>query len=163
MLRALQVLTLLLVAVTMALALAHALELPGKLRLSREAYAGVQPIYYPGFTWGGACEPAAFIALAILLLLTPTGPAFWLILAAFLALGAMHGAYWLLTHPVNGFWLRDLELNGFAAKFFRFDPMRRTQAAPDWTAMRDRWEYSNVLRAALGMLSLACLAVAVAL
>jgi hypothetical protein len=34
----LQVLTVLLVAVAMALALAHALELPGKMRLSKDAY-----------------------------------------------------------------------------------------------------------------------------
>ena len=50
----LEVLTVLLVAVAMGLALAHALELPGKLRFSREAYLQVQPIYYPGFTIGGA-------------------------------------------------------------------------------------------------------------
>jgi hypothetical protein len=33
--------------------LAHALEWPGKLRLSREHYLAVQPIYYPGFTYSG--------------------------------------------------------------------------------------------------------------
>jgi len=43
----LQVMTLLLVAVTMALALAQALEFPGKLRLDRRAYYAMQPIYYP--------------------------------------------------------------------------------------------------------------------
>jgi hypothetical protein len=53
----LQVLTVLLVAVAMALALAHALELPGKLRLSKEQYLAVQPIYYPGFTFGGWPSP----------------------------------------------------------------------------------------------------------
>jgi hypothetical protein len=42
-----------LAAVTMALSLAHALELPGKLRLGKEQYLAVQPIYYPGFTIGG--------------------------------------------------------------------------------------------------------------
>jgi hypothetical protein len=35
-----------LAAVTMALSLAHALELPGKLRLGKEQYLAVQPIYY---------------------------------------------------------------------------------------------------------------------
>lgn len=53
----LQILTLLAVAVTMALALAHALELQGKMRLSKEAYYAVQPIYYPGFTFAGFAEP----------------------------------------------------------------------------------------------------------
>ena len=46
---ALQVLTVMLAAVTMALSLAHALEFPGKLRLKKEQYLAVQPIYYPGF------------------------------------------------------------------------------------------------------------------
>lgn len=32
----------------MAPALAHAMEYPGKMRLSRDAYLTVQPIYYPG-------------------------------------------------------------------------------------------------------------------
>ena len=39
----------------MALALAHALERPGKMRLSKEL--AIQPIYYPGFTFGGTAEP----------------------------------------------------------------------------------------------------------
>jgi hypothetical protein len=38
MLRLLQVLTVMVVSVAMGLALAHALEYPGKLRLSREEY-----------------------------------------------------------------------------------------------------------------------------
>jgi hypothetical protein len=50
---ALQVATVFLVSIAMALSLAHALELPGKLRLDKEAYLTVQPIYYPGFTIGG--------------------------------------------------------------------------------------------------------------
>jgi hypothetical protein len=42
--RALQIASLLLVSVAMALALAHALELPGKMRLDRETYFAVQRI-----------------------------------------------------------------------------------------------------------------------
>jgi hypothetical protein len=49
----LQVLTVILVAVAMALSLAHALELPGKMRLTKEVYYAMQPVYYPGFTIGG--------------------------------------------------------------------------------------------------------------
>ncbi len=55
----------------MALTLAHALELPGKLRLSKEQYLEVQPIYYPGFTIGGIAEPAGLLALFILLFYLP--------------------------------------------------------------------------------------------
>jgi len=56
----------------MALALAHALELPGKMRLSKEAYLAVQPIYYPGFTIGGSIgEAGGMLALLGLLAFTP--------------------------------------------------------------------------------------------
>ncbi|HET7883004.1 MAG TPA: hypothetical protein VFL55_19120 [Acetobacteraceae bacterium] len=47
----------------MALSLAHALEVPGKLRLPRETYIAVQQISYPGFTIGGAFgESGAILA-----------------------------------------------------------------------------------------------------
>jgi hypothetical protein len=50
MFNVLQCLTVILVAVAIALALAHTLELPGKMRLDKETYYAVQAIYYPGFT-----------------------------------------------------------------------------------------------------------------
>jgi hypothetical protein len=84
---ALQVLTVMLAAVTMTLSLAHALELPGKLRLDTEQYLAVQPIYYPGFTIGGIAEPAVILATLALLILTPAGTEeFWLVAAALAAL-----------------------------------------------------------------------------
>ena len=42
----LQVVTVLLVAVAMALTLAHALELLGKMRLTKDVYYAMQYIYY---------------------------------------------------------------------------------------------------------------------
>lgn len=162
----LQVLTVILVAVAMALALAHALEMPGKMRLPEDTYLAMQPIYYPGFTIGGIAEPIGLLMTFLVLLLTPTGStAFWLTLSAFLALAAMHAAYWLLTHPVNNFWLKDFKLKGFGAGFFAFGPLERAGASstPDWTALRDRWEYSHVIRAGLGLLSLTLLVAAVAI
>jgi hypothetical protein len=163
--QALEILTVILVAVAANLALAHALELPGKLRLSKEEYLAVQPIYYPGFTIGGAVgEFGGMIALLILLLLTPYGDAvFWLTAAAFIALLAMHAAYWLVTHPVNNFWLKDFDPGRLGSGFFSFDPLGRkgNASAADWTSLRDRWEYSHIIRATLGLLSLILLATAV--
>ena len=75
----LQVVTVFLVAVTMSLALAHALELPGKMRLNKETYIAVQTIYYPDFTYGGFGEGLGMLATFILLFTTPPHrPAFWL-------------------------------------------------------------------------------------
>jgi hypothetical protein len=161
----LQVLTVIAVAIAMALALAHALELPGKLRLTKQQYLDTQPIYYPGFTIGGVAEPLGLLMMALLMLSTSATVAFWLTSAAFAALLAMHAAYWLLTHPVNNFWLKDLKLQGAGGRFFAFDPLQhdRDPSRPDWVLLRDRWEYSHVLRAVLGLLSLALLVTAVAL
>lgn len=162
---ALQVLTVVVVAVAMSLALAHALELPGKLRLSEQQYLDTQPIYYPGFTVGGIAEPLGLLMLLLLLLSTSAPTALWLTCAAFVALLAMHVAYWLLIHPVNNSWLKDVELQAAGPRFFALDPLRHTrdERQPDWTALRDRWEYSHVLPAALGLLSLILLVTAVAL
>jgi hypothetical protein len=162
----LQVLAVLLVAVAMSLALAHALELPGKMRLSKEAYYAMQPIYYPGFTIGGFAEPAGLILTIILLFVTPLGTAdFWLTLAALLGLIAMQATYWLLTHPVNKFWLRDQNLSGLGSGFFSFGTSRsRTRnetRSTEWTDLRDQWEYSHVARAGLALASLTLLVIAI--
>jgi hypothetical protein len=83
-------------------ALAHGLELPGKLRLTKDAYFAIQPIYYPGFTIVGIAEPLAIISTITLLVLTPRGGVdFWLTLLGLVGLIGMHVVYWLFTHPVN--------------------------------------------------------------
>jgi len=162
-----QVLTVMLVAVAMALALAHALELPGKMRLDRETYYAIQPIYYPGFTIGGGIgEAGGTLATLILLCLTPLGSAaFWLTLVALLGLLGMQAVYWLWTHPVNQFWVAGVHLNRFSSGFFSFGAQmsQREHAThpPDWTELRDRWEYSHVARAGCALLSLVALVVAI--
>lgn len=164
MLHVAQVLAVLFVSVTMALALAHALEFPGKMRLAKEQYLAVQQIYYPGFAVGGIAEPISLLMTLILLFLTPPGAGFWLTAGAFVALLVMHAAYWLLTHPVNNFWLQGAELSGVGRGFFSFDPFHpRGGSDPrDWMALRDRWEYSHLVRAGLGLLGLILLVTAVA-
>jgi hypothetical protein len=162
MLMALQVVTLLFVAIAMALTLAHALELPGKMRLSKDEYLTVQPIYYPGFTVGGAAEPLSLLLLIALMLATPQGPSLWLTAGAFATLAAAHATYWLLTHPVNNFWLKDVELKGLGGGFFAFGLSGRSGATGDWTALRNRWEFSHVVRAVLALTSLVLLTAAIA-
>jgi hypothetical protein len=164
----LQVLTVVLVAVAMAPALAHALELPGKMRLTREAYVAMQPIYYPGFTIaGGVGEAGGTISTTLLLALTPPGSAdFWLTLAALLGLIAMQAVYWLFTHPVNKFWLEGERLGTLGSGFFSFAPASRrgdpSETDPaDWTDLRDRWEYSHVARAGFSIVSLIALVIAI--
>jgi hypothetical protein len=158
MFRLLEVTSLILVAVAMALSLAHALELPGKMRLGKEAYLSVQTIYYPGFTFGGLGEFGGMLSLLILLVSTSYGTArFWWTLGALVLLVAAHATYWLVTHPVNNFWLKDVDLAGIGKTFFSvFAP----DPGADWTKLRDVWEYSHFARAVLAMLSLISLAMA---
>jgi len=158
---ALEVLTIMLTAVTMGLALAHALELPGKLRLNKEQYLIVQAIYYPGFTLGGIAEIVSIIAALVLLVLTPAGLArFWLIAGALAALMAVQGIFWVMTQPVNKYWLENTDLSRVATRFF---DTARAGGAADWREMRDQWERSHVLRAAAATIALLLLATAVAL
>lgn len=141
----LQVLTVIFAAVAMSLALAHALELPGKMRLNKDAYYAMQSTYYPGFTIGGVAEPVAIILTTILLFLTPLGiPGFWLTVVALLGLIGMEVVYWLFTHRVNKFWVQDIKLSSFGSGFFSFSANREgTQQPANWTELRDRWEYSH--------------------
>ena len=166
----LQIATVFLVSIAWAQALSHALEFPGKLRLGKDAYMTVQSIYYPGFTIGGAVgEGLGMLATLVLLLMTGTSsPAFRWTLVAFLALIAMHATYWIMTHPVNKFWLKDHDLQGFGARFFSIGTRGRDTAAeadPDevWAMLRNRWEYSHIIRAAFAAVALLALIVAVAI
>lgn len=158
----LQILTTLLVAIAMGLSLAHALEFPGKRRLAKEAYYATQPIYYPGFTIGGAVgDFGGLIATIVLLIFTPSGTTeFWLTVTALTGLIGMQAVYWVVTHPVNKFWLREEALHGAGARFFAVGKANPDESTSNWTALRDRWEYSHVARAVLAVVSLTALVTA---
>lgn len=168
MLEAMQAATLILVSLVFAPALAHALEWPGKKRLGKEAYFTVQRIYYPGFTLAGVLEPLSAVAALVLLVMTPRGGStFWLTAAALAALVAMQLVYWLFTHPLNRVWLEGEDLGEAGSRFFAAGPDRAQSATPSeggesWTALRDRWERSQLVRAACAGSSLALLATAIA-
>jgi hypothetical protein len=158
---ALQVLAVMLAAVTMALSLAHALEFPGKLRLGREQYLAVQPIYYPGFTIGGIAEPAVILATLTLFIVTPTGTAVsWLVAGALAAMITVQVIFWTMTQPANSFWLKETELSRSATRFFQ---TRQGRTPRDWVAARDQWEHSHIFRAIAATLGLFLLTLAIAL
>jgi hypothetical protein len=163
--RALEVLSILLATVVASLTLAHALELPGKMRLDRESYLATQAIYYPGFTIAGIAEPLAVLAVASLLLSIPAGSTrFWLALFALVALAAVHIIFWIWVQPINKFWLKDIKLGSASAAFFGTKAAAASdgeQESLDWKALRDRWEFGHVARAGLAMIGLTLLAIAV--
>ena len=162
MLQALQITTLMLVAAAWAFALAHAAEMPGKMRLDRNAYLAVQQIYYPGFTLGGVTEPLAIVALALLLAVAPAGVASAWVAVALVATVATQLVYWLVTHPVNRRWVSQqrsaaLQMGKAGSAFFGTG---KAEPPGDWKRLRDRWERSHVARAALMTGALFALAVA---
>jgi hypothetical protein len=164
MLLTLEIVTLVLVALAMAPAVAHAAEFPGKLRLSREAYFTVQQIYYPGFTIAGLAEGFSMIAaLALVIVMPRESAAFGLALAALTLLLVMHAIFWFVTQPVNKIWLKDMQLNKAGSAFFSTGGNVRGSQAGDWTALRDRWEYSHVARAVLVTTAFVLLVCAVAI
>ena len=162
----LQVFTAFVVSIAMSLALAHALEWPGKRRLDRDTYRAVQAIYYPGFTFGGFSEWIGILATAALLWTTPkdTAPFDW-IAFALVCLIAMHLVYWTVTHPVNKFWVAGIDLPTLGAKFFGVDSSRLESGPSDdelWTRLRNRWESSHVVRAVLAACALLAVLIAIA-
>ncbi len=163
MLVAVQILAILLAALSMTAALGHALEMPGKLRLAQEHYLAVQPIYYPGFTIGGGLgEIGTIVASAGLALMLPSGSAAsslaWIACASALAVQAL---YWLLVHPVNKFWLKDSKVDAASQGFFAIGA--GDQAGADWRALRDRWERGHAIRAVFATLALVLIAASVAI
>jgi hypothetical protein len=162
MLLTLQVLTVTMVALAMVPAVAHAAELPGKLRLSKDAYFTVQQIYYPGFTIAGLAEGFSMIAaLALVIVMPRDSAAFGLALGALILLLVMHAIFWFITQPVNKIWLKEVKLNKAGSKFFSTGG--NVRGSGDWTQLRDRWEYSHVARAVLVTTAFVLLVCAVAI
>lgn len=162
---AFQVFAVLLAALSMTTALAHALELPGKLRLSKAEYLAIQPVYYPSFTIiGGIGELGSIPASAALAVMLPAGStAAWLAWGACLSAIAVHVLYWAVVHPVNNFWLRESELGALGTGFFSIGGSRGDGDSDRWTAWRNRWEAGHVARSVFAVLALGLLATAIAL
>jgi hypothetical protein len=162
--RFLTILCLMLVAAKFATSLAHVAEMPGKMRLDEATYRAVQGIYYPGFTVIGLVgEFGGMVALAVLLFLTPTGASsFWWTAAALGCLLAGHLVYWLMTHPVNKFWVKDVAMSAPGSAFFSTLSGEGAGAA-HWTKLRDRWEVSHAIIAGFATASLFSIAMTVSL
>lgn len=160
----LQVVTMFLVAVAMSLALAHALEFPGKMRLEKDIYMATQAIYYPGFTIGGFGEALAVIASLVLTVsMTHETTAFWWSFSGFVALLIMQGIFWIVTQPVNRRWVGAIPMNDVARKFFRVEQKRPADGQHNWQQLRNTWEYSHIARSVFAAISLISTTLAIAL
>jgi hypothetical protein len=140
-------LTLMFVALSLAPALAHLLEMPAKMRYEGPLWLTISQTLYGAFgTVGGAFEAAAvFTTVVLVLLVRRRHPSFgWTLLAALCMLLA-HAAFWIWLAPVNA---------TVAASTLATLP-------ENWTALRSQWEYTHAARAVLQAVALGALAFSV--
>jgi hypothetical protein len=130
-----------LTALALAPGMAHVMELPNKLPMTREAYLIVQRVYR-GWNLLAFIVIGALIA-TLVLVLSVDGDAFVPALIGFLAIVATQVVFWVFTFPVNRL-TRDW-----------------TQVPDDWQRLRDRWEFSHAASAVLNFIAIVCVTVAV--
>jgi ABC-type cobalamin transport system permease subunit len=114
--------SLLFVALALGPALAHLLELPNKIGLSREEYLTVQQIYR-GWALLGIVVAGALVSTLVLTIMVRDRPrAFALALTAFFCIVGAQVVFWAFTFPTN-------------------QATENWTVLPDhWTALRARWE-----------------------
>ncbi|HWP91975.1 MAG TPA: DUF1772 domain-containing protein [Thermodesulfobacteriota bacterium] len=135
-LKTIRFLALLFTALALAPALAHLLELPNKIDLSRDDYLMVQQIYR-GWALLGFVVVGALLSNLVLTIVVRTKPrTFVLTLSAFLCILGTQVVFWTYTYPANqetGNW---------------------TMLPANWLELRRQWEYSHAASAALNLLAL---------
>lgn len=135
--------SLLFTALTLGPAMAHLLELPNKMSLSREDYLTVQQIYR-GWSLLGFIVWGALISTFVLTIRLWNHPgAFMWALIAFLCIAGTQIVFWTFTFPAN-------------------------QATDNWTVLpehweklRRQWEYSHAAGAGLDLIALIALIILV--
>ena len=125
---------LLFVALVLAPALAHLLELPNKIGLSREEYLIVQQIYSGWALLGIVVFGALISTLVLTIMVRHQSKVFALTLAAFLCVLAAHVVFWIFTFPANQ------------------ETSNWTVLPENWMALRAQWEYSHAAGAVLNLI-----------
>ena len=141
---ALPLLSLLFVALTLGLTFAHVLEIAGKLRLGPREWLTVQQNLYVAFgPIGGTCEVLAivFTWLTLWQRQRATGEARSAWVAA-IATSVGLAAWAAIVAPMN------TVLSGWTPDAI----------PPDWTRVRDRWEFGHALQAVLYVIAFVALA-----
>jgi hypothetical protein len=131
------------VALALAPALAHVLELPNKIGLSREEYVAVQRLYR-GWQFVGVLVVGALLSTGLLAVMARDEPEHFVpALVAFGAVALTQVIFWLFTFPVN---------RGTA---------NWTSVPAEWERLRKRWEYSHAMSAVCNLVALAAVIVAI--
>jgi hypothetical protein len=129
-------LSLLFAALALAPAMAHLLELPNKINLSREDYLTVQQIYRGWNLLGFVVAGALFSTLALTIMVRQERKAFVFALIAFLCIVGTQVVFWTNTYPANQV------TNNW------------TTLPENWVELRRQWEYSHATSAVLNLVGL---------
>lgn len=143
MIKTLQLVAILLTAVSMAAGWAHLLELPNKMTLSRDDYLTVQQIYRGWALLGIVIFGALLSTAALTVMQRGDGAPFYFALAATLCIALSLVIFFSYTFPAN-----QVTQNW-------------TTMPEDWEPIRRRWEYSHATGAILYFASLASLVLSV--
>lgn len=136
-------LSLLFVALTLAPSMAHLLELPNKIGMSREDYLTVQQIYRGWALLGLVILGALLSTLVLSVMLWKRSKNVSLVLTAFLCLLAAHVLFWIYTYPANS------------------ETQNWTILPDHWTDLRRQWEYSHAAGAILNLIAFIALILSV--
>jgi hypothetical protein len=135
--------SLLFAALAMAPAMAHLLELPNKIGLSRDEYLVVQQIYR-GWALLGIVVLGALVSTLVLSFMVRWRPrTFALSLTAFLCIVGTQAIFWTFTFPANQ------------------ETANWTVLPAHWEALRTQWEYSHAASAVLNLAALIALILSV--
>lgn len=145
--RSLRFVTIMLTALSLGAAFAHLLELSAKRTYDGALWLKLLQTLYPMFgRVGGVCEIGAVVTSFVLVIAVRKRPtAFrWTLLAA-ASLAATHAIFWIWVAPVNA----------------ALAPLSAETLPPDWTRLRDQWEFAHASRAILQIVALAALVVSI--
>lgn len=137
--KSIRFLSLLLVALALAPAMAHLLELPNKMKLSREDYLIVQQIYRGWALLGIIIIGALISTLIQAALVRHKRVEFGFTLAALLCIAGSLAIFFSFTYPAN-----QITENW-------------THLPENWLELRRQWEYSHAAGAILYLIALVSL------
>jgi len=129
-------LSLIFCALALAPAMAHLLELPNTMRLSRDEYLVVQQIYRGWALLGVVVFGALLSTLALAIVVRKRAGEFGPALTAFLCIAGTQVVFWTFTFPMNQ------------------QTANWTMLPGNWAAMRAQWEYSHAASAILNLIAL---------
>ena len=143
MVKTFQFLSLFFVALALGPSLAHLLELPNKIGLSRGDYLTVQQIYSGWALLGIVVAGALITSLTLTFLVLGDRAAFTFALIAFVCIVAAQVVFWTYTYPAN------VATNNW------------TMLPDNWELLRRNWEYSHATGAVLNLIAMVSLILSV--